>query len=79
MRGAVSLCLALMIAMDPSFSTRFREIVIFYTVSIIALSTFVNGLTIKTLMQKLRFKEKSAAVKKIKDGIEKQLIIETVK
>lgn len=71
MRGSVSLCLALMIAMDSSFSTRFREIVIFYTVCMIALSTFINGLTIKSLMKMLRFKEKSLAVKKIKDGIEK--------
>ena len=79
LRGAIALCLALMVAVDENFSQRFRDIVIFYITSMITLTVFVNGLTIKYVINKIKFKEKNQAVKKIKEGIEKQLIIETYK
>lgn len=37
----------------------------------ITLTVFVNGLTIKYVINKIKFKEKNEAVKKIKEGIEK--------
>lgn len=66
-----------MVAVDTNFSERFRDVVIFYITSMITLTVFVNGLTIKYVINKIKFKEKNDAVKKIKDSIEKQLIIET--
>ena len=69
LRGAIALCLALMVAVDTSFSERFRDIVIFYITSMITLTVFVNGLTIKYIINKIKFKEKNEAVKKIKDSI----------
>lgn len=58
-----------MVAVDENFSERFRDIVIFYITSMITLTVFVNGLTIKYVINKIKFKEKNEAVKKVKEGI----------
>lgn len=43
LRGAIALALSLMVAVDTEFPQRFRELVLFYMVSMITLTVILNG------------------------------------
>ena len=66
LRGAIALSLALMIAINDDYTDRFREIVILYVTGMITLTVLFNGLTIKLLMKKIKFKNKNFVNKKMK-------------
>ncbi len=71
LRGAIALSLGLIIAFDEELDPRFRDLIIFYVISMISLTVMFNGLTIKYVMKKIGFKDKNPIHKKIKLGIQK--------
>lgn len=50
LRGALGLCLALMIGVDDSLPQRFRELTVFYMSGMAVLTILVNGLTCSKLV-----------------------------
>ncbi len=45
LRGALGMCLSLMIGVDDSLSERFRQLTVFYMCGMAMLTIIVNGLT----------------------------------
>ena len=45
LRGALGLCLSLIVGLDPELSQRFRELTVFYMCGMATLTIVVNGLT----------------------------------
>ena len=45
LRGAIGLCLALMVGVDESLPVRFREMTVFYMCGMTVMTIVVNGLT----------------------------------
>lgn len=50
LRGAIGICLALLVAVDDHLSVRFRHLVIFYMCGMVMLTILVNGLTSQLLV-----------------------------
>jgi NhaP-type Na+/H+ or K+/H+ antiporter len=60
LRGALGLCLALMVGVDKdSFSIRLREIVVFNMASVATLTLLINGTTTSILVSYLQMIKKS--------------------
>lgn len=78
LRGAIALCLALIVVTDLAYPTRFREIVIFYVSGMILLTVIINGLTIKYIIDKINFQPISDTKKRIKLTLKKRMIIGSV-
>lgn len=55
LRGAVALCLGLMLHNDGNYELKFREIILFHTSMLIILTILFNGLTMKYLFKKIKF------------------------
>lgn len=55
LRGAIALVLSLIVTKDESYPVRFRDIVLFYTTSMIFLTILFNGLTMKYVIEKIDF------------------------
>lgn len=51
LRGALGLCLSLIVGVDTSLSTRFRQITVFYMCGMAVLTIVVNGLTCGKVVQ----------------------------
>lgn len=77
LRGAIALVLSLLVTIDTSYTSRFQDVVLFYTTSMIFLTIILNGLTMKYVMAKIKFQEIPEVKIKIREGIEKQLLIDT--
>lgn len=59
LRGAIALCLSLMVAKNEVFDQRFRELTLFYTSVLIVVTIFFNGLSMKYLMRKIGFQKRT--------------------
>ena len=67
----------MLVALDPRFNKNFRDICLFYVVTVIVFTVCINGLTIKFLMQKTGFLEEDLIKKKIKKSLENILFKDT--
>jgi Sodium/hydrogen exchanger family/Cyclic nucleotide-binding domain len=71
LRGAIALCLGLMVYTDEDYSQRFRDLVLFYLTGMITMTVLFNGMTMKWVMlqvdifpeNKLRIKVKNTLIK----------------
>ncbi len=54
LRGALGLCLALIVGVDSSLIPRFRALTVFCLAGVATLTLVVNGLTAKFIVEKLR-------------------------
>ncbi len=50
LRGALGLCLSLLVGVDSELPLRFRHLTVFYMASMAALTNLVNGTTCKSLV-----------------------------
>ena len=50
LRGALGLCLSLMVGVDQELPVRFRHLTVFYMACMAALTNLVNGTTCKPLV-----------------------------
>lgn len=50
LRGALGLCLSLLVGVDGDLPLRFRHLTVFYMASMAALTNLVNGTTCKALV-----------------------------
>lgn len=50
LRGAIGMCLALIIGVDYTLSERFRHLTVFYTCGMALLTIIVNGLTCQKIV-----------------------------
>lgn len=55
LRGAVALCLSLMVVRDDFYDYWFRELTLFHTSFLIVSTILLNGMTMKYLMKKIGF------------------------
>ena len=79
LRGAIALCLGLMVYTDEDYSPRFRDLVLFYLTGMISLTVLLNGLTMKTLMNYIDFTPENKLRTKVKNTLIKNMIITGVK
>jgi NhaP-type Na+/H+ or K+/H+ antiporter len=56
LRGALGLCLSLMVGVDQELPIRFRHLTVFYMACMAALTNLVNGTTCKPLVNVYGFK-----------------------
>lgn len=59
LRGALGLCLSLMVGTDDKLPVEFRNLTIFYTAGMATLTNLVNGTTCKFLVSYLNMIEES--------------------
>jgi NhaP-type Na+/H+ or K+/H+ antiporter len=79
LRGAIALCLGLMVYTDPDYSQRFRDLVLFYLTGMITLTVIINGLTMKWVMKKVDIFPDNKLKIKVKNTIVKSLVISGIK
>lgn len=65
LRGALGICLALMVGVDNDLPTRFRHLTVFYMLAMTAMTNLINGTTCKALVMYLKMIEESPIRKKI--------------
>ena len=75
LRGAIALCLGLMVTTDITFPARFRDLVIFYLVCMIIGTVILNGLTMKMVIRKIKFITEHSINKEMHARLEKRVII----
>ena len=75
LRGALGLCLSLMVNVDEGLSPRFRHLTVFYMASMAALTNLVNGTTCKALVNYLNMIEEPPVRKKVYKSYLKELIV----
>ncbi len=67
LRGAVGLCLALIVKFNKKIDKRIREQIIFFTCGIVLLTLIINGTTTGLVVKKLGIsKENEMSVKMLK-------------
>jgi NhaP-type Na+/H+ or K+/H+ antiporter len=79
LRGAIALCLGLMVYTDEDYSPRFRDLVLFYLTGMITMTVLFNGLTMKWVMEKIQFTPENRLRTKVKNTLTKSLVITAVK
>ena len=79
LRGAIALALSLMVFVDEEFPKRFRELVLFYMVSMITLTVILNGLTIKKVMDLVDFLPCNPHKEQVKLTVKKKLFNESAR
>lgn len=79
LRGAIALCLGLMVYTDNEYSARFQDLVLFYLTGMITLTVIINGLTMKWVMAKVNLFPENKLKNKVKDTIIKSLVISGIK
>jgi hypothetical protein len=57
LRGALGLCLSLLVGADEALPKRFRHLTVFYMASMAALTNLINGTTCKALVDYLNMIE----------------------
>jgi NhaP-type Na+/H+ or K+/H+ antiporter len=77
LRGAIALSLALMVITD-TYTDRFKDLVLFYVISMIFITILINGLTIKFVMGLVDFVKVSATELKVKNQLNKQLVTDSM-
>ena len=77
LRGAVALCLALLVVTD-NYSERFKDLVLFYLIGMIILTILINGLTIKYLINFIGFMKADTIKEKFLNNLKKSLVIESL-
>ena len=75
LRGAVGLCLGLIVLTDETYPERFRDLVIFYLACMIAATVIFNGLTIQCVMRKIKFTTVHPVTKRMHVQLQKRLVI----
>jgi hypothetical protein len=75
LRGALGICLALMVGVDEALPTRFRHLTVFYMLAMTAMTNLINGTTCKSLVMYLRMIEESTMRKKIYKSYLKDVIL----
>jgi NhaP-type Na+/H+ or K+/H+ antiporter len=75
LRGALGICLALMVGVDEQLPARFRHLTVFYMLAMTALTNLINGTTAKSLVMYLKMIEESAVRKKIYKSYLKDVIL----
>lgn len=65
LRGALGICLALMVGVDEMLPKRFRHLTVFYMLAMTAMTNLINGTTCKALVEYVRMIEESPIRKKI--------------
>ena len=79
LRGAIALCLGLIVYTDEEYDPRFRDLVLFYLTGMITLTVLLNGLTMKMVMAYIDFIPRNKLREKLKEGLSKSLVINSVK
>ena len=51
LRGALGICLALMVGVDLELPARFRHLTVFYLAAMTAMTNLINGTTCKSLVK----------------------------
>lgn len=74
LRGALGLCLALLVAVDNDLSHRFREITIFYMSGMATMTLLINGTTCGWLVNKVEMIDKPAIKEKLYQRCLKDII-----
>lgn len=64
---------------DKEFPKRFRELVLFYMVSMITLTVILNGMTIKMVMDYIDFVPFDSHKEQVKITVKKKLFNEAIK
>ena len=75
LRGALGLCLSLMVGVDEQLPRRFRHLTVFYMAMMAALTNLVNGTTCKALVNYLNMIEDPPVKKKVLKSYLKELIV----
>lgn len=55
LRGALGLCLSLLVGVDTDLPPRFRHLTVFYMASMAAFTNLINGTTCKALVNVINF------------------------
>ena len=71
--------MGLMVYTDTDYTARFRDLVLFYLTGMITMTVLFNGLTMKWLMQKINFTPENRLRVKVKNTLEKGLVVTSVK
>lgn len=79
LRGALGLCLGLLVAVDTELSHRFREITIFYMSGMATMTLLINGTTCGSLVNYVEMIEKPAIKEKLYRRCLKDIIKRTNK
>ena len=79
LRGAIALCLGLMVYTDDDYSPRFKDLVLFYLTGMITITVLLNGLTMKGLMKLVDFLPENKLRNKVKNTLVKSLVVAGVK
>lgn len=74
LRGAIALALGLMVVTDE-FPDRFKDLVLFFLIGMIALTVLVNGLTISYVMKLIGFNEEDPLKAKFRSNLNKGLVL----
>jgi NhaP-type Na+/H+ or K+/H+ antiporter len=78
LRGAIALCLGLIVFTDMEFTQRFRDLVLFYLTGVITLTVLINGLSMKWLMAKVGFMTENPLRNQVKNTLTKNLVIKSI-
>ena len=76
LRGAIGLCLALMVVTD-NYPDRFKDLVLFNLIGMIILTVLVNGLTMKYLMDLIGFIKPNPIREKFMSNLNRSLAIQS--
>lgn len=79
LRGAIALCLGLMVYTDDDYSPRFKDLVLFYLTGMITITVLLNGLTMKAVMKLVDFLPENKLRNKVKNSLVKSLVVAAVK
>lgn len=79
LRGAIALCLGLMVYTDSEYSNRFQDLVLFYLTGMITMTVIINGLTMKWVMVKVDIFPEAKLKQKVKNTIIKSMVISGIK
>ena len=75
LRGALGLCLSLLVGIDSKLPANFRNLTIFYTAGMATLTNLVNGTTCKFLVNYLNMIEESKVRKRIQCNFLKEAVL----
>ena len=75
LRGALGLCLSLMVGIDEGLPARFRHLTIFYTAGMATLTNLVNGTTCKYLVNYLRMIEETKVRQRLQVNFNKDQMV----
>lgn len=78
LRGAIAMCLALIVVLDERLKKRFRDLSLFFTVVTILLSVLINSMTIKKLMQKTGFLKENLLKVKLFKSLHRQFLLKSL-